>query len=272
MICIACEKEHEKLAKSHVISNLFRKRMTGFLDQNGSRRFEFKCVGRKDLPKQNLPKQDLPKPNLMCTECDRNLGSLVERYVSNLIMPQDIEDWEQWKKLPIKPTPLDGVFDTTLWVGTYDYPEKNKAILDRFALSTAWRALHDMQKEGHILSTNFLNSERGKKVNKLAKDYIFEGVKIGELRDASLYFLGPKSAKIISGQETEMPFAWTELGKDNEFLGVGVILGYWIILWPLFEFSPDYFDKLKQLEKLCFINWVVKVRSDLDPNCLAAYK
>ncbi|TDM54404.1 hypothetical protein [Aliivibrio fischeri] len=265
MICIACEEEHEKLAKSHVISNLFRKRMTGFQDHNGSRKFEFKWVGRKDLPKQ-----DLPKPNLMCTKCDSNLGSLVERYVSNLMMPKDIEDWQEWKKLPIKPTPLDEVFDTTLWVGTYDYPEKNKTILDRFALSTAWRALHDMEKEGRALSTNFLNSERGVKVNKLARDYIFKGVKAEDLRDASLYFMGPNSAKIMSGQETEMPFAWAELGEDNELLGIGVILGYWIILWPLFELSPDYFDKLNQLERLCFINWVGKVKSDLDLNWPAA--
>ncbi|RDX38959.1 hypothetical protein DZA52_01605 [Vibrio campbellii] len=64
-----------------------------------------------------------------------------------------------------------------------------------------------------------------------------------------------------------MPFAWAELGDENEFLGVGVILGYWVILWPLFEVSPiDYFDKLNKLEKLCFINWVGKVKSDLAPN------
>ena len=96
MICIACEKEFEKLAKSHVISNFFRKRMTGFYDDKGSKKFKFTWVGHRDLPKQ-----DLPKPNLIFATCDSDLGSLVERDIPKLLMLADLERWDEWNKLPI---------------------------------------------------------------------------------------------------------------------------------------------------------------------------
>ncbi|RDX38960.1 hypothetical protein DZA52_01610 [Vibrio campbellii] len=151
MICIACEKEFEKLAKSHVISNFFRKRMTGFYDDKGSKKFKFTWVGRRDLPKQ-----DLPKSNLMCATCDGDLGSLVERDIPKLLMPADLERWDEWNKLPIESRAIDEVFDTPLWVGVYIYPQEHQSLLDRFAMSTAWRALHDMSSEGRALSTPFL--------------------------------------------------------------------------------------------------------------------
>lgn len=265
MICIACEGNFEALAKSHVISNFFRKRITGWVDEKGAKKFRFTWVDRKDLPNQ-----DLPKPNLMCVKCDSKLGSIVESNIPQLLMPSDIDNWGEWEKLPITQMAIDNVFDGFLWVGVYNYPNEQQNILERFSLSTAWRALHDMSREGRTLSSEFLKSKRGQLFDKLAKGYIFENKSRGEVRLASLYFLGPNSAKIISGQESEMPFAWAELGEGSEFLGVGVFLGLWVILWPLFESSAsDYFDKLNKLERLCFLNWVGKIKAGLDPNWTA---
>jgi len=262
MICIACGDDFEELAKSHVISNFIRKRITGLVDEKGGKKFRFTWVNRIDLPNQ-----DLPKPNLMCKECDSELGSKVERKITNLLMPSDVDKWHEWEKLPIKSTPIFEVFDTPLMVGLYSYPIEQQGLLDRFSMSTAWRALHDMSREGRNLSSQFLRSERGQLFDRLAKEHIFDGKPRGELRLASLYFLGPRSAAIISGQEDEVPFAWAELGDEDEILGVGVILGFWVILWPLFECSAyEYFDKLNKLENLCFANWVGKIKSELDPS------
>ena len=265
MICIACENHYTKLSKSHVIPNFFRKRMTGVND-DGTVKFAFTWINRKDLPNQ-----DLPKPNLMCSVCDSRLGATVERNIPSLLMPSDVNKWSEWKKLPIRSHHLMDIFNTPLWVGIYDYPLMEQNLLERFALSVAWRALHDISREGRSLSSSFLSSQRGQLCNKLAREYIFDSKLGADIQPASLYFLGPKSAKIMSGNENEMPFAWAELGESGEIFGVGVVIGFWIILWPLFDLSAaDYFQKMEKLENLCFIHWVGKIKSELDPEWLNA--
>lgn len=259
MICIACDTDIDELAKSHVISNFVRKRMTGELGSNGSKQYKFKWVGRSDLPRQ-----DLPKPYLMCKECDNLLGSIVERGAPPLLMPNDVENFGEWEKLPIKLAPLHGIFDDPLWLGVYDYPERQQTIINKFAISTAWRALHSMSKESRELSKGFLTSERGGNINKLVIGHLFKEQLLYGAPRATLYYLGPESVTFISNNDDEFPFAWAELGESEEFLGVAVMFAYWVILWPLFDYDPIYyFDKLEKLEKICFMDWAAKIKSEL---------
>jgi hypothetical protein len=44
MICIACGIESEKLAKSHIVPNFVRKRLTGQLDNEGNKKFKYKWI------------------------------------------------------------------------------------------------------------------------------------------------------------------------------------------------------------------------------------
>ena len=260
MFCIACQKKREKLAKSHVIPNFIRKRIAGELDKQGHKRYKFNWIDRQDLPKQ-----DLPKPNLMCQECDSKLGDLIENKMASLIMPPNVDDLEQWKSMPIEPFSLDEVFDSQFFVGKYRYPLAESELLRKFATSVAWRALHSMKLEDRKLSTQFLNSQRGKNIDGSVRRYVFENEDMTEILPAQLYYLGHNFANFLTDKDDEMPFGWAELGESEEILGVGVILGYWIILWPVFESKPiEYFDKLVRLEQICFINWVAEFRSQLN--------
>lgn len=74
MYCIKCEGDENKLAKSNIVQNFRRKRLTGDIDSTGAKKFKFRWIGRKDLPNQ-----DLPKPKLMCEACDSELGEKAEK-------------------------------------------------------------------------------------------------------------------------------------------------------------------------------------------------
>lgn len=106
----------------------------------------------------------------MCKDCDSLLGSLIERETPSLLMPNDAENIEEWKKLPIEYTDLHWIFDTSFWLGVYYYPECQQTIIKKFVLSIAWRALHSMSKDGCKLSSDFLSTERGQKIDNLVID------------------------------------------------------------------------------------------------------
>jgi len=250
MQCIACGMDNIQLAKSHVIPNFIRKKLTGEETSCGNKKFQFNWVERPELPKQ-----DLPKPFLMCKKCDNNFGAVIEREASKLLMPEDTDNWDDWEKLPIFPKELYLIFDTPLKVGVYDYSlEREQEFLNKFAMLTAWRALHFMAREKTPLSVKFLELGRGVQMDLAVRDYLISTESAPHsLPAAELYFLGPKTAAMTTGRDDEMPFAWAELG-DEELLGIGVTFAFWVILWPVFEPINDH-KKLTRLEELCFKNW-----------------
>jgi hypothetical protein len=255
MICIACSKDHEKLASSHVISNFVRKRLAGIIREDGSKQYFFRWISQ---PK--LPKQDLPKPALMCRECDSALGALVENEIAVLIMPSDVNVYAEWAKLPLSSVPIKGVFDSDFFLGVYNYQPERQWRIEKFALLTAWRALHAMHKDGLPLSTEFLESPRGGQINQHVLDHLFRNKKIEFGARAAFYYWSPYSVSVITGKDDEMPFAWTELGVAGEFLGVAVMFGYWVVVWPLFECEPDQVqEKLELLNRSCFLHWAAHV-------------
>lgn len=267
MICIACGTEKDALARSHVIPNFIRKRLTGEVRTDGSKKYSFKWVDRK-----YLPKQDLPKPNLMCEKCDNDLGARVENGIATLLMPNCVDVHEEWKKLPIFPHEINNVFTEPLTLGVYDYPLNELWKLEKFALSVAWRALHDISKNGEAFSSAFLGSARGSNINKTVVRHLFHNddlpnpyYTLQTTYDASIYYWSPSTVASITNKVDEMPFAWTELTEDDEFLGVAVMFAYWIIVWPLFEHdSSQYSAKLKRLNKLCFWDWWGHVHKQLN--------
>jgi hypothetical protein len=266
MICIACGTEKETLAKSHVVPNFIRKRLTGEVRENGSKKFSFNWVNRKDLPKQ-----DLPKPNLMCEKCDSDLGARVENGIAELIMPNRVDLQKEWDKLDIYQHDINGVFDEPLKLGVYQLPIDAQLRVEKFALSVAWRALHDLSKNGELLSNQFLGTARGVDINKTVVSHLFYNDELPDpyyslelIYDASIYYWSPKTVAFITGKDDEMPFAWAELSEGGEFLGVAVIFAYWVIVWPLFEHDgSQYPAKLKRLNKACFLDWVGQVNNQL---------
>lgn len=267
MICIACQTEKETLARSHVIPNFIRKRLTGEKRGDGSKKYSFRWIARKDLPRQ-----DLPKPNLMCEKCDNVLGANVENGIAELLMPECVDAYEEWKKLPILPHEIDDVFDVPLTLGVYDYPLSKLWKLEKFALSVAWRALHDLAKNGAPLSSAFLDSGRGAHINQTVIRHLFHDDELPNpyytlqtTYDARIFYWPPASVVIVTNKPDEMPFAWVELEDDAELLGVAVMFAYWVIVWPLFEHDgSQYIAKLNRLNKLCFLNWAGHVREQLN--------
>jgi hypothetical protein len=261
MICIACGLENEKLAKSHIVPNFVRKRLTGELDNEGNKRFKFKWVGRQDLPKQ-----DLPKPYLMCKKCDNDLGAKVERDIAPFIMPDQVDDIASWDRLNIYIDTLDKVkvSGSSFHVGKYVCSNSEQLMLDKFSMSVAWRALHAMAKDGQPLSKKFLETVRGEKVNNTAINHIFNDKPPYDLYGASFYYIRPHSVLFITNEIDEYPFAWAELGTNQSDLGIAVIFGCWVIIWPLGGGGmAEYFDHLDSLEIECFESWLFQVKSDL---------
>lgn len=255
MICIACGKEQPDLVNSHVVPNFIRKRLTGEKKSDGSRSFSFRWVGRKDLSKQ-----DLPKPRLMCKGCDNNLGAEVEDGIAELLMPDNVDSLEAWNDLPIFPHEIHGVFDTPLTLGVYDHPLNKQFMIEKFALSVAWRALHALAKDGEQHCGALLSSERGLSIDKSVRQHLFGGASLQNAYAPFIYYWPPRTVNFITNNSGDMPFAWAELGDEGEFLGVGVMFAYWVIVWPLFERdSSQYSAKLDRLNKLCFMDWFAHV-------------
>jgi hypothetical protein len=220
----------------------------------------------KWINRQDLPKQDLPKPYLMCESCDNDLGAKVENHIATLIMPDKVDEMDSWDELNIEMDTLDKVvvFDAPFHVGKYVCSENERLLLNKFSMSVAWRVLHAMAKEGKPLSEKYLKTTHGESVNKTTINHIFNDDPPYSLYPASLYYLGPKSASFITNAIDEYPFAWAELGTNPSDLGIGVVFGCWVVIWPLGEGGAgEYFNHLDNLEKICFESWLFQVKSDL---------
>lgn len=200
----------------------------------------------------------------MCKKCDNTLGATVERSTAALLMPEKVDLFDEWRQLPILEHQIYGVFDEPLPLGVYDYPLPQQFLIKKFALSTAWRALHALAKDGEKLSKAFLSSARGGSVNQSVIRHLFGDAILENRLDASLYYWPPQTVRFITGKDDEMPFAWVELGDQNEFLGVAVMFAYWVIVWPLFECEPPQrSEKFNRLNRMCFLDWVAQVRMQL---------
>ncbi|ARB27619.1 hypothetical protein B5P22_10150 [Pseudomonas tolaasii] len=207
----------------------------------------------------------------MCEKCDNDLGARVENKIAALLMPNSVDVYEEWKKLPIIPHDIHGIFDGPLTLGIYDYPINELWRLEKFALSIAWRALHDISKSGETFSKAFLGSSRGMNINNTVVRHIFYNDELPNpyhtlqtTYDAFIYYWSPRTIESITNKVDEMPFAWTEIAEDGEFLGVAVMFAYWVIVWPLFEHDgKQYPAKLKRLNKLCFWDWWGHVHKQL---------
>jgi len=131
-------------------------------------------------------------------KCDNAFGADIERVVPALLMPNDVNNLDEWNQLPIVPKQIDGVFDTPLNVGIYNYDEKDKSLIARFATLTAWRALHAMDKEQYPLSVKFLESDHGRKIDAATRSYLTSSRLVGsdssKFTTAELYYLGPNQS------------------------------------------------------------------------------
>ncbi|MGF1836867.1 hypothetical protein, partial [Photobacterium sanguinicancri] len=105
------------------------------------------------------PTKDLPKPPLLCKACESYLGSNIERNIAQYLMPNNLSDWSEWEKLPIKIFLLIDSPMFKMHVGEYRYQRDISAYLDKFSILVAWRALHSMSLETRPLSSSFLETE-----------------------------------------------------------------------------------------------------------------
>ncbi len=250
--CIYCGCDDVMLADSHVIPKSIRKRLTGLKTSSGNTQYKFRWFDRPDLPSQ-----DLPKPNLLCERHDNLFGSKIEGFAAQALMPAK-HDFSQSHHLPpnwkIISLPLD---EGEVRVGSYNAPDaKFDDAVRKFAVLTAWRALHALRLDGEKPVVDFLRSVEGEQLNastirflNLDTDHIdllFENF-------AEIYFTGPDFAIDLTGSDEDMPFAYAYLERNNQ-IAIGVMMGFWVIVWPLLKDS----DPMRDYEEICnmvFLDW-----------------
>jgi hypothetical protein len=252
--CICCEG-NGPLAKSHVISNFIRLRLTGIADGKSQTKYHFRLLGSERVQIS----QDLPKPKLLCTTCDSEFGSTIERPASQVILPQgDVSTPQAWYSLPIRTHELPfKVADLPFKVGSYQPKNfEDDCALEKFAVLTAWRALHAMSRGGDEKAREFLESDDGRILDTSTIQFLTTA----NSNDyfvypylATIHFLGPTYAASVTGLVDEMPFSWTLL-QTKEQSAVAVMLGYWVIVWPLLA-DEDSRRNFHELLKLTYVNW-----------------
>lgn len=258
MKCICCNEE-KNLANSHVISNFIRKKIAGEKTENGIK-YKFSYVDRPDLPSQ-----DLPKPKLLCMDWDNKFGESIEGPASSILIPKgDPGNPLIWETLPIRQVEVTNIGGQPLYAGHYYIEDDTEdCALSKFTVLTAWRALHAMNAEGDLEAVQFLDSEEGKKLNCETIQFLKEANSTNYSffpYHAKLYWLGPRSATVISGANDEIPFAWTIVTSTNQ-VGVAVMLGYWVILWSLRH--DNYPSKFSALIEPTFFTWHSQVSRQL---------
>lgn len=235
--------------------------ITGVKTSSG-KRFTFQWCGQ-----QSLPKQDLPKPKLLCSRCDNEFGRTIEGPASMVLLPKgDPGSLEAWNNLPYSVTTMPfQIGGKDFKVGEYQIERNDHdCALRKFSVLTAWRALHAMGVSGDMDAVNFLASADGKKIHDETVNFL---EKVGPETYlqfpylALLYFLGPIHAAVITGKSDEVPFAWAILQSGNQS-GVAVMLGYWVIIWPLL---PDHDPRRNphELLYLTFVDWHANVMQQL---------
>lgn len=260
MNCICCGSPNN-IVDSHVISKFIRMAITGVKTSNG-KKFDFQWCGRR-----GLPRQDLPKPKLLCSTCDNRFGQTIEGPASKILLPNgDMGSQNVWESLPYSKTTMPfQIAGKDFKVGEYQIDrDDHDCALRKFSVLTAWRALHAMGVSGDIDAVNFLASVNGKKVQDETVSFLN---KVGSETylhfpyHALLYFLGPNHAATITGKKDEVPFAWTFLQSDNQS-GIAVILGFWVIVWPLLP-DGDPRRNAHELLRLTFVDWHAHVMQQL---------
>jgi hypothetical protein len=251
--CVCCGS-NSNIVHSHVISNFIRKAITA-IQTPGSEKFHFRWHG------QSIPTQDLPKPKLMCNSCDEGFGNTIETPAAKLLLPNselpslttvpDSRSTIQLREFPFE------IGDQSFKAGEYQFiRDEDDCVMCKFSVLTAWRALHAMAREGNEGTLKFLATEDGKKVcNETLeflkttgpKSYLFFPYL------APLYLLGPNSAAAVTGANDEVPFAWAFI-QFKEQSCVSVILGYWVIIWPLLP-DMDPRRNYAELARGTFIDW-----------------
>lgn len=254
MTCIYCGSTVAKMANSHVISNFIRKRLTGMVGPKGSKTYQFRWFERPDMPEQ-----DLPKPQLLCVEHDNRFGQVVESPAAIVLMPNPANFLTSatvplgWHTVAL---PLA---DEIKSITVAEYRPSNKvdddAIL-RFPVLTAWRALHALKSDGHPDVIAFLSTAEGKELNEKTVKFLdpeAKNVDIGYEYIAPIYLTGPQHACFLTGSDEDMPFAYAYLENDGQSC-VAVLLGYWIIIWPLL---PDGHPKrnFQAIRQMVFLHW-----------------
>ncbi len=260
MKCICCV-DSENLIESHVISKFVRMAITG-IDAKNAMKYSFQWCGRRDLPRQ-----DLPKPKLLCDECDNGFGGTIENPASTILLPAGhLGQISTWNKLACKTRAMSlplGKNSMEVWEYQIDEPDRD-CVLRKFSVLTAWRALHAMARDGQEDVAHFMRSEDGSRIQRAAVDFLTTADQESYLFFpylASLYFLGPASAATISGADDEVPFAWSFLETETEF-AVAVIMGFWVIVWPLLPDSDSRRNSSALLHAV-FVDWHAQVHRKL---------
>lgn len=256
MTCICC-KTNSACVDGHIISKFIRNRVTGIDAVVGKRvvgkRYKFRWQGEKK------PTQDLQKRALMCAKCDNGVGAAIERRAASLLMPIDPSSPAQWEKMPLVSDQLLTLCGAPFRLAYYDYEScLDQDCLDAFALLTVWRALHALALDGNAPATKYLNSPKGKAKSNEIGDFLLDAHTTNEiglppLPTAVLYYQGPRTTMFLSAKNDEMPFAWSVL-EGEEPLGVAVLFGFWVILWPFFD-EQDEPEKYEVFKTKCFVDW-----------------
>ncbi|MCL4745775.1 MAG: hypothetical protein KJZ83_10190 [Burkholderiaceae bacterium] len=254
MPCIYCGTI-ENMARSHVISKFIRNGITGIADNSGKNKYKFTWIGRKDLPNQ-----DLPKPSLLCQYHDSKFGEMIESPAARILLPSNTQfhklnevpkGWVK-KVLSINSESLRSI--TVAEYHTSDFSADDA--IRKFAVLTAWRALHAMNMEKNPAVVAFLQSPAGQQVQQDTKNFLdLEKSTFNHTYPyfGSIYLTGPLHASFITRSEDEVPFAWAYLEGHGQ-VGIVVLLGFWVVIWPLLPDGHPNRD-FRTLRQMAFVDW-----------------
>lgn len=239
-ICIKCGQLDE-LIQSHVISKFMGRRVyRGPAKSRG-----FTLVGGTTPPGAGSPsnvkkidwkyEQDLPKPYLMCSACDGSLSKGENRLAALIDGSGILSNPEQIYSSPcLVPTALSGLEGFS----EYQLPEDKQQLLRRNGIITCWRALHATARSSlNSLLTDYLQSSRGRQMNRDVNDYISS-----ESRPEPGYLtllLPPLELTLeLAGPQAVAPHGWDVMIYEGNNGSVTYVVAVWFAHWMLL-WVPD---------------------------------
>lgn len=250
--CILCHK-HQQLAKSHVVSDFVQQRLMGEVTPGTTKHLLKFSTGGRTWPLS----QKLPQFPLMCADCDSEMGSKIEGPGAMALLgawsvtnPCEFSGNVRLRSREVKRDAGASLWAYEVWP---DDLALQKA-LDKFAILTAWRAMHAELILGTTPVTEFLATNEGANLDAVTRKML-QGHTVSARENpnrASLLALPVSTLFELTGSKS-LPTLCTGFATLGEANAIVVRFGLWQVVWPL---NYQASEMLYELEEELLRAWV----------------